>query len=110
MPRRQFVPDEKRSLRGIFFISSMVLVGTTVWALWDESVSRRPWIRYQTAFKQVEYQMVEQELEEARARLDQPEVQTRLEKLREEQCTRCRGGSLCPTKSARSGASSSSPA
>ena len=84
MPRRQFVPDEKRSLRGIFFISSMVLVGTTVWALWDEAVSRRPWIRYQTAFKQLEYQMVEQELEEARARLDQPEVQTRLEKLREE--------------------------
>ncbi|KRT68906.1 MAG: octaheme cytochrome c [candidate division NC10 bacterium CSP1-5] len=84
MPRRQFVPDEKRSLRGIFFISSMVLVGTTVWALWDESVSRRPWIRYQTAFKQLEYQTVQRELEEARARLDQPEVQTRLEKLREE--------------------------
>src|SRR3990172_8431774 len=84
MLRRQFVPDEKRSLRGIFFISSMVLVGTTVWALWDESVSRRPWIRYQTAFKQLEYQTVQRELEEASARLNQPEVQTRLEKLREE--------------------------
>src|SRR3989304_2940289 len=83
MPRRQFVPDEKRSLRGIFFIPSMVLVGTTVWALGDESVSRRPWIRYQTAFKQLEYQTVQRELEEASARLNQPEVQTRLEKVRE---------------------------
>src|SRR3970040_1430119 len=83
MPRRQFVPDEKRSLRGIFFIFSIVLVGTPFWALWDESVSRRPWIRYQTAFKQLEYQTVQRELEEARARLDQPEVQTRHPKPRE---------------------------
>src|SRR3972149_4343566 len=82
MPRRQFVPDEKRSLRGIFFISSMVLVGTTVWALWDESVSRRPWIRYQTAFKQLEYQTVQRALEEARARLGQPGGHTRLAKVR----------------------------
>ncbi|MFQ5658643.1 MAG: hypothetical protein ACE5G5_13965, partial [Candidatus Methylomirabilales bacterium] len=84
MPRRAFVPDEKRSLRMIFFISSMVLVGTTVWALWDESVSRRPWIRYQTAFKQLEYNMVLKELEEARARLNQPDTQAKLQKLREE--------------------------
>ena len=84
MPRREFVPDERRSLRLIFFVSSMVLVGTTVWALWDEAVSRRPWIEYQTEFKQLEYQMVQKELEQARVRLQQPEVQAKLEKLREE--------------------------
>lgn len=27
MPRREFVPDERRSLRLIFFVSSMVLSG-----------------------------------------------------------------------------------
>ena len=84
MPRREFVPDERRSLRLIFFVSSMVLVGTTVWALWDEAVSRRPWIEYQTEFKLLEYQMVQKELEQARVRLQQPEVQAKLEKLREE--------------------------
>ena len=84
MPRRAFVPDEKRSLQIIFFISSMVLVGTTVWALWDEAVSRRPWIRYQTAFNQLEYQKVRQQLDEARAQLEQPEVQAKLATLREE--------------------------
>ncbi|MFQ5848850.1 MAG: c-type cytochrome [Candidatus Methylomirabilales bacterium] len=84
MPRREFVPDEKRSLRVIFFVASMILVGTTVWALWDESVSRRPWIKYQIQFKQVEYRMLQKELEQARARLRRPEVQGKLEKLREE--------------------------
>ncbi|MEE9181742.1 MAG: c-type cytochrome, partial [candidate division NC10 bacterium] len=84
MPRREFVPDEKRSLRLIFFVSSMVLVGTTVWALWDEAVSRRPWIEYQTEFNQLEYQMIQKEVEQARAQLLQPEVQAKLEKLREE--------------------------
>ncbi len=84
MPRREFVPDEKRSLRMIFFVSSMILVGTTVWALWDESVSRRPWIEYQTEFKQLEYGLLLKELEQARAQLNQPEVQAKLQKLREE--------------------------
>ncbi|MFQ5990273.1 MAG: c-type cytochrome [Candidatus Methylomirabilales bacterium] len=84
MAPRTFVPDEKRSLRMIFFVSSMILLGTTVWALWDESVSRRPWIKYQTAFKQLEYDMVRKELEQARAELDQPAVQKKLRKLREE--------------------------
>ncbi len=84
MPPRFFVPDEKRSLRMIFFVSSMILVGTTVWALWDESVLRRPWIKYQTEFKQLEFDMVRQELERARKELNQPEVQAKLQKLREE--------------------------
>ncbi len=84
MPRREFVPDEKRSLRMIFFVSSMILVGTTVWALWDESVSRRPWLQYQVDFKQLEYEKVQKGLEQARARLQEPSVQAKLDKLREE--------------------------
>ncbi|MFQ5961629.1 MAG: hypothetical protein ACE5MG_09540, partial [Candidatus Methylomirabilales bacterium] len=71
MRRWKFVPDEKRSLRMIFFVSSMILVGTTVWALWDEAVSRRPWLRYQVEFKELEYAVVQKELEQARTRLDQ---------------------------------------
>ncbi|MFQ5881878.1 MAG: c-type cytochrome [Candidatus Methylomirabilales bacterium] len=82
MPRREFVPDEKRSLRMVFFVSSMVLVGTAVWALWDEAVSRRPWIKYQVQFKQLEYQMVQKELGEARARLNRPEVQKKIRVLK----------------------------
>ena len=84
MPRREFVPDEKRSLRMVFFVSSMILLGTTVWALWDESVSRRPWVEYQVEFKQLEYEKVQKGLEQARARLQEPSVQAKLAKLREE--------------------------
>jgi len=84
MPQRGFVPDEKRSLRIFFFVSSMILVGTTVWALWDEAVLRRPWIRYQVAFKQLEIERVQRELDDARVRLEQPETQAKLASLREE--------------------------
>lgn len=84
MPRRDFVPDEKRSLRIIFFVSSMILVGTTVWALWDEAVLRRPWITYQVAFKHLEIDRVQRALDDARARLEQPETQATLAQLREE--------------------------
>lgn len=84
MAPRPFIPDERRSLRLIFFVSSMLLVGTTVWALWDEAVSRRPWIKYQVRFKQLEYKRVQAQLAQARERLNQPEVQAKLAKLREE--------------------------
>jgi mono/diheme cytochrome c family protein len=84
MAPREFIPDEKRSLRTIFFISSMILVATTVWALWDEAVTRRPWIKYQRNFKQLEYRMVQEEMEKAKAWLNQPEVQAKLKQLQEE--------------------------
>lgn len=82
MAPREFVPDEKRSLRTIFFISSMVLVATTVWALWDEAVTRRPWIKYQRDFKKLEHRIVQEELDKARAKLKQPEVQEKLKQLK----------------------------
>jgi mono/diheme cytochrome c family protein len=77
-----YVPDERRTLRRIFFVSSMILLATMVWALWDEAVSRRPWIRYQIAFNKLEYEQVSAELEAARKRLEGPEAQRTLEELK----------------------------
>ncbi|HSC71879.1 MAG TPA: c-type cytochrome, partial [Candidatus Methylomirabilis sp.] len=76
--RRPYVPDEKRSLRMIFFVSSMALVLVTGWALWDEGKTRRPWIDYQLQFNRLEQQMVEQELQAAEATYGSPEVQAKV--------------------------------
>ncbi|MGH7408678.1 MAG: hypothetical protein ACREKF_11820, partial [Candidatus Methylomirabilales bacterium] len=77
-----YVPDERRTLRRIFFVSSMILLASMVWALWDEAVSRRPWVNYQVAFNTLEYQQVKGELEAARKRIESPEAQRTLEELK----------------------------
>jgi cbb3-type cytochrome oxidase cytochrome c subunit len=79
--RRAYVPDEKRSLRIIFFISSMALVLATGWALWDEGKTRRPWVDYQRQFNRLEQQMVEQALQAAEAKYGSPEVQAKVRDL-----------------------------
>ena len=79
--RRTYVPDEKRSLRMVFFASSMALVLATGWALWDEGKTRRPWVDYQRDFNRLEQQMVEQELEAAEAKYQSPVVQAKARDL-----------------------------
>jgi mono/diheme cytochrome c family protein len=74
-------PDERRSLRIVFFASSMALVLATGWALWDEGKTRRPWIEYQRQFNRLEQQMVEQALQEAEAKYRSGEVQAKLRDL-----------------------------
>ncbi len=79
--RRTYLPDEKRSLRIIFFVSSMALVLATGWALWDEGKTRRPWIDYQRQFNRLEQQMVEEALQAAEAKYGSPEVQANVRDL-----------------------------
>lgn len=77
-------PIERTSLRFIFFISSLALLGVTAWAFWDEARSRRPWKDYQQRFNELEYQMVLADYQKAQVKLERPEVQQKLEKLKEE--------------------------
>ncbi|MGE5849943.1 MAG: c-type cytochrome [Candidatus Methylomirabilota bacterium] len=79
--RRAFIPDERRSLRIVFFVSSMALVLATGWALWDEGKTRRPWVDYQRQFNRLEQQMVEQALQAAEATYGSPEVQAKVRDL-----------------------------
>ncbi len=78
---RTYIPDEKRSLRIVFFVSSMALVLATGWALWDEGKTRRPWVDYQRQFNRLEQQMVEQGLQAAEAKYGSPEVQASVRDL-----------------------------
>jgi cytochrome c1 len=79
--RRTYIPDEKRSLRMIFFVSSMALVLVTGWALWDEGKTRRPWVDYQHQFNRLDQQMVEQALAAAKAKYQSAEVQAKVRDL-----------------------------
>jgi cytochrome c1 len=79
--RRTYIPDEKRSLRTIFFVSSMALVLVTGWALWDEGKTRRPWVDYQHQFNRLDQQMVEQALAAAEAKYQSAEVQAKVRDL-----------------------------
>ena len=79
--RRTYIPDEKRSLRMIFFVSSMALVLVTGWALWDEGKTRRPWVDYQHQFNRLDQQMVDQALAAAEAKYQSAEVQAKVRDL-----------------------------
>ncbi|MEE8384982.1 MAG: c-type cytochrome [Dehalococcoidia bacterium] len=55
-----------------FLVCSLLLIATSVWALWDEVIGRRPWKWYQQAYYQLKTERIRAELEAARARLTDP--------------------------------------
>lgn len=54
MARRE-VEDEKKSYSGIFLLSVALLLIGSVWSVWDDAVSRRPWKKYQAEFSMIAY-------------------------------------------------------
>src|ERR1051325_4103180 len=48
--------EEKKSYGSVFVIGSALLVVLTLWAFWDDNITRRPWKRYQTEFYRLDYQ------------------------------------------------------
>ena len=60
-------PVEEKSLRIIFFVSASVLFITTLWAVLDETFTRRPWKVYQADFYQMKIERLEAEFEKENA-------------------------------------------
>ena len=52
MARRE-IDDEKKSYSGIFLLAVGLLLMGSVWSIWDDSVSRRPWKKYQAQFSRI---------------------------------------------------------
>ena len=82
--RRASKLAEQRSLRILFFVSSMLFVLVTGWAVWNEGKTRRPWKAYQQEFNRLEHEQVARELAAERSKLEAPEVRTSLAKLQED--------------------------
>lgn len=75
---------EQRSLRVLFFISSMLFMLVAVWAVWNEGKTRRPWKAYQQEFNRLESQQITRELAAERSKLNAPEVRVALAKLQQD--------------------------
>ncbi|KAB2958915.1 MAG: c-type cytochrome [Candidatus Methylomirabilis oxygeniifera] len=75
---------EQRSLRVLFFISSMLFLSVAVWAVWDEGKTRRPWKAHQQQFNRLESEQIARELAKERARLDMPDTQAAIAKLQQD--------------------------
>ena len=47
--------EEKKSYGSVFIIGAALLVMLTIWAYWDDNISRRPWKVIQTKFYRLDY-------------------------------------------------------
>jgi cytochrome c2 len=54
MPTREFRPPEERTSPVLFFVVGILMVVVTVWTVWDEVFTRRPWKSFQQEFNRME--------------------------------------------------------
>ena len=87
MARRE-IDDEKKSYSSVFLFATGLLLVGSVWSVWDDYVTRRPWKRYQAAFYHLAYEKTRDELsqEEQRLQADSAyqEAQARLAEVQEQ--------------------------
>ena len=65
MKKRPFIPTEAKDYSPVFFIVCIITILSFLWAVWDEIETRRPWKSLQRQFREIEYSIVSQQLEEA---------------------------------------------
>lgn len=100
--------EERKSYGAIFFLGICLLLGLSLWALYDDNFSRRPWKKYQAEFFRMDYAKAQaaydeedkklkteanylelaEQLDGQRASLRGGELAGRLAKLREEEIIR----------------------
>ncbi len=68
MARRE-IQDDKKSYSGLFLFAVGLLLLGTVWTVWDDSISRRPWKKYQAAFARISYDKLTADLQKEDERL-----------------------------------------
>lgn len=68
MARRE-IDDEKRSYSSVFLLAVGLLLVGTVWTVWDDYITRRPWKKYQATFYAMAYNKARDELAQEEQRL-----------------------------------------
>lgn len=74
MSDKRYVPVEEQSLSFPFFIVASLLCASALWAVWDETFTRRPWKTYQNKFMDLQLERGAEELKAAQDRRASPEV------------------------------------
>ncbi len=62
--------EEKKSYGSIFLIGSALLVVLSLWAFWDDNITRRPWKGIQYNFFRLDYEKAKAAYEEEQKKLD----------------------------------------
>jgi mono/diheme cytochrome c family protein len=71
MARRDTEIDEEKKSRAILFLlASVALLVTSIWAVWNDNISRRPWKLFQHEFHNLEYRRAQDVLAAEQARLE----------------------------------------
>jgi mono/diheme cytochrome c family protein len=68
MARRE-IDDDKKSYSSVFLLAIGLLLVGSVWAVWDDNVTRRPWKKYQATFYALAYNRAGDELSQEEQRL-----------------------------------------
>ena len=82
MPPQETDPIEKKSYTKVLFVIGSLFLFVSLWAFYDELVSRRSWKDYQREFNTLELKKVESEYQAARQALDAEAVQHELVNIR----------------------------
>jgi len=64
------IDEEKKSRSVVFLLSTLALLVTGIWAVWNDNISRRPWKLFQHEFRNLEYERAQQALAAEHARLE----------------------------------------
>jgi mono/diheme cytochrome c family protein len=83
LKKRKETPVEERSYSGVYAFWSGVLFLTTIWAVWNEVETRRPWKVYQEEFLQMKSALLHQQLADARQSIDNESVDALAKQLSE---------------------------
>ena len=83
MAERGFDPqEEKKSYGSVFLIGIALLVALSIWAFWDDNITRRPWKSFQSQFHRLDYNKAKAAYEEENKKLqDDPTYQELSKKL-----------------------------
>ncbi len=47
--------EEKKSYGSVFLLGIALLVALSIWAFWDDNITRRPWKAFQSQFFRLDY-------------------------------------------------------
>jgi hypothetical protein len=72
--------EEKKSYGSVFVIGAGLLVMLTLWAFWDDNISRRPWKGIQSRFYRLDYNKAKTAYDEEDKKLQADEKHKELSK------------------------------
>ncbi|MBI4007874.1 MAG: c-type cytochrome [Planctomycetes bacterium] len=67
--------EEKKSYALLYLIMCVALIGVTIWAIWNETFTRRPWKQYQGRYSRLEEQYLKDKYTRLKEEFESPDVQ-----------------------------------